>query len=163
MLMNQPVAMASLWKRALTHLTTRSYILNTANKYLYAKTVGSAAPTAQKKSADGNSKAIATNPGKFPRTPEDEITVRLLLALRQAIPTLQGEGKLLVVFVDGMTGISRDMTAYLTPSDIACLDLGDSLDINDKSLHLADDFHWNAQGHKRVAEILAQNLGKFMK
>ncbi len=163
MLTNQPVARASLWKRALTELATRSYILNTANKYLYAKTVGSATPTVPQKTADGNSGAIPTSPRKFPRTPEDEVTGRLLLKLRQAIPALQGEGKLLVVFVDGMTGISRDMTAYLTPYDISCLDLGEHIDLKDKSLHLADDFHWNAAGHKRVAEILAQNLGQFMK
>jgi lysophospholipase L1-like esterase len=163
LLSNHPVARASLWKRVLTELTRRSSILNTANKYLYAKTVGNTAPTAQRKSADGGSGAVPTSPKKFPRTPADEITVRLLLELRQVIPALQGAGKLLVVFVDGMTGISRDMMAYLTPYDIPCLDLGEHIDFKDKSLHLADDFHWNAEGHKRVADILAQNLDKLLK
>ena len=163
MLLNQPVAQTALWKRALTQLATRSYLLNTAKNYLYAQTVGSAAPTAQKKTAEGNSGAAPTDRKQFPRTPEDEITARLLIELKQSIPALQGEGKLLVVFVDGMTGISKDMAAYLAPHGISCLDLGDQIDIKDKSLHLADDFHWNAAGHKRVAEIMAQSLGKFLK
>jgi lysophospholipase L1-like esterase len=163
LLSNQPVARTALWKRALAQLASRSYLLNTAKNYLYAQTVGTAAPAAQNPQAEGRAGAVPTNRGKFPRTREAEITVRLLLELRQAISALQDEGKLLVVFVDGMEGISRDMAAYLAPHDISCLDLGEYIDIKDKSLHLADDFHWNAVGHKRVAEILVQNLGKFMK
>jgi lysophospholipase L1-like esterase len=159
-LVNQPVAKTSLWKRTLTPFAARSYLLNTAKNYLYAQTVKNAVQAAP---GDGASAAMTTSPENTPHPQEYEVTARLLLELQQAIPAQQGEGKYLVVFVDGMKGIGSDLSVYMTPHNITCLDLGDYLDSKDKSLHLADDFHWNAVGHKRVAESLAQNIGKFMK
>jgi hypothetical protein len=84
--------------------------------------------------------------------------MRLLIELRREISARQGEGKLLVVFTDDMKR-SPKLAECLTPNDISCLELGMFMDWKDNALHLADGFHWNAEGHKKVAEILAKHLG----
>lgn len=155
-LVNQPVPRTPLWKRAISQFATRSYILTATNRYLYSRAIsGGAAPVVQKKNGDGDS-------GKFPRTQEEEITARLLIELKREISARPGEGKLLVVFTEDLTG-SREMAEYLAPFDISSLDLEEYIDERDESFHLKNDFHWNAEGHKRVAEILAKHFGKFMK
>ncbi len=162
-LINQPVPKTPLWKHALVQFATRSYLLTATNRYLYSRAIeGNAASVAQRKNGGGDSGATMTSSGRFPRTPEEEITARLLIELRREISARQGEGKLLAVFTEDMTG-SREFAEYLTPFDISCLDLEEYMDPRDKSLHLTDDFHWNAEGHKRVAEILAERRGKFLK
>lgn len=159
-LVNQPVPRTPWWKHTLTNLATQSYVLTAANRHLYSKAIeGSAASVAQKKDGDGGSAATPTGLRQFPRTPEEKITARLLVELRREISARQGEGKLLVVFTEEMTG-SQEMAQYLTPFGISCLDLEEHIDHKDEALHLPDDFHWNAEGHKRVAEILATHLGK---
>ncbi len=161
-LVNQPVSRTPLWKRALTNLATQSYVLTAANRHLYSKAIeGSVASMAQKENGGGYSIAASAGLGQFPRTPEEKITARLLVELRREISARQGDGKLLVVFTEEMTG-SREMAEYLTPFGISCLDLEDYLNPKDEALHLPDDFHWNAEGHKRVAEVLATHLGKYL-
>lgn len=162
-LINQPVHKTPLWKRAVAQFATRSYVLTAANRYLYSRAIGKPAPpVVHHESGGGASGAALTGSGKFPRTLEDEITVRLLIELRREISSRQGEGKLLVVFTEDLTS-SQEMAEYLTPFEISCLDLEAYIDAKDKILHLPDDFHWNSEGHKRVAEILAEHLGKSLK
>lgn len=117
---------------------------------------------AQNENGAGHSVAPQASLEKFPRTQDEKITARLLVELRREISARQGDGKLLVVFTEEMTR-SREFAEYLTPFGIFCLDLEEYLDHKDESLHLPDDFHWNTEGHKRVAEVLATHLGKHLK
>ena len=162
-LINQPVAKTPLWKRAFAHFAMRSFVLTAANRYLYSRDIsGIEASAAQKKDGAAYSGASPTASGNFPRTQGEEITARLLVELRREISARQGDGKLLVVFTEEMTG-SREFAQYLTPIDIPCLDLEDYIGADDRSLHLPNDFHWNAEGHKRVADIMAKFIAKFLK
>ena len=161
-LRNQPVARTAWWKRAVAALAGRSYLLNLAARYLYVRDVGSVAGGAPSQPPGGPAVSASSPRPPFPRTPEDEITVQLLLELRRAVSTLQPSARLVVVFVDGMRGFSPEMAALLKPHAIDCLDLGEYLDSNDTALHLPGDFHWNAAGHQRVADIVQQHLDAFL-
>jgi hypothetical protein len=142
---------------------TRSYVLTAANRYLYSRAIGRTVPPAtQKRSDGGGSGAASTDSGKFPRTLEEEITARLLVELGRDISSRQGGGKLLIVFTEDLTS-SQEMAEYLIPFEMSCLDLEGYIDAKDTFLHLPDDFHWNSEGHKRVAEILAEHLRKYLK
>ena len=157
-LQNQPVARTAWWKRAVAGLAGHSYLLNIATRYLYLRDVAAAPAGGATPGAGAPAHSPSPPRAPFPRTPEDEVTLRLLLELRRTVSTLQPRAKLLVMFVDGMRGFSPELAALLTPHDIACLDLGEYFDSSDPSLHLPGDFHWNAAGHRRVAEIVQQHL-----
>ena len=155
-LINQPVPPTPWWKHVVAQVAAQSYVLTAANRYLYSRAI--AKTVASGTSAD----AVPISARPFPRTPEQDLAARLLIQLQQEIATRQGGGqggsKLLVVCTEDVTG-SRELVEYLATRGIAGLDLKQFMEAKDKSIHLTNDTHWNAEGHKRVAEILAQHLG----
>lgn len=153
-LRNQPVPPTRWWKQALSQLATQSYVLTAANKYLYARALAQITPT--------NQPTASAAVRKFPHNSEEELTGQLLVELRREITARQSTAKLLVVCTEDLTS-SQELAAYLAPFDIACLDLEQFMKAKDPSLHLTNDFHWNAAGHQKVADILAQQLEQFLK
>jgi len=158
-LINQPVPQTPWWKLALTQVAMRSYVLTGVNRYLYSRAIAGrpAADAAVPDDDTGVAKKDA-----FPYTSGEEITARLIVELRRQIAARQTEGKLLVVFTEDMTS-SQEFAEYLTPHDISCLDLEDHMNRKDPLLHLPADFHWNAAGHRRVAEVLGSHLSRVLK
>ncbi len=160
-LIQPPVARSPSWKRVIAQYAMRSYLLTAVNRYMYSKTIEKIeAPSSQIYAVETDSRVNQIN-GKFPVTRGEEITSRLLIELRREISARQSGGKLLVVFTEDMTR-SQEMAEYLKGFDISCLDLEKHVNGGDRSLYLPDDFHWNAEGHKRVADILGGQLGKYL-
>jgi lysophospholipase L1-like esterase len=158
-LLNQPVAKTALWKRVASEFATRSYVLTAANRYLYSKAIQNGATSAAPPNQENGNSGAA---GEFPRTAEEKITLRLLVELKREIAARQGEAELLVVFTEDLTH-SQEIAQYLATFGIPSLDLEKHIHEKDTSLHLRDDFHWNAEGHKKVAEVLTDRLRETLK
>ncbi|MHC4549836.1 MAG: SGNH/GDSL hydrolase family protein [Planctomycetota bacterium] len=152
-LANVPVPRTAWPKRLMADLAMRSYALNALNRYLYRRaheqTRADAGPPEEE-------------PRPFPRTPAQKITVRLLRQLEREVTAGQAGRRFLVVLVDGLGPLAEDLVGYLDAHGIASVDLGAYLDGADPMVHLPDGFHWNVQGHKVVADVLAPCLRPYL-
>jgi lysophospholipase L1-like esterase len=148
---NVPVPRAHWLKRAAVQTASQSYVLTALNRYVYSETVNHVA------SARGGEEDTRHAGGTVRWLPGQELTMRLLVELRRQIAALQGRARLFVVFTEDVT-FSQEMARYLRSFDIESLDLEAHIDPRDTRLHLPGDFHWNAEGHQRVAAVLAPSI-----
>jgi lysophospholipase L1-like esterase len=155
-LVNQPVAQPGLATRAFTRMAWRSYILTQVHRALYEVGLGRSLVHA---TAPESMVATATAASVPPRLGNWTLTARLLVELARA--TRADGADLLVVFADGIPAAPAVARALETHG-VGSIALDGVLDVRDPRVHLPDALHWNALGHTRVAEALAEPIREML-
>lgn len=145
-LTNQPVPETSWVRKALFDLASRSYLLNQLNRLRESSRVSGA--------LDGKQGAMRDNPSPdrvFPRSYAEQLTIRLI---EQTAREARDHGsRFLVVLVD-QTYAGPLFGKALRERGLDVLELDPVLPADATDLHLPDQLHWTARGHRLVAEAL---------
>ena len=135
-------------KRVLVKSASRSYLLTCANRYLEVSRVE-------------ETRGYRRDEEKpFPRSYAQELTMNLILELHKQISN--DGARMLVIFADGMLQ-AEEAASYLKPYDISSEVLDHYMNLSDATLHLPQDFHWNAKGHRLVADVISKRLSQQLK
>jgi len=145
---NLPVPQTPWLKRGAVRLAWNSYVLTTLHRFL------------ELSRALDDVAHVPDPASDFPRSPSQAITMRLLEDL--ARDTTADGRDLIVIFADGVPA-AAEAAKRLATRGIASVVLDDHLDHDDAGLHLPRDFHWNVEGHERVAAVLEGTLRSRMR
>jgi lysophospholipase L1-like esterase len=149
-LRNHPVPRVSPPLRALASMAKRSYVLTQADRLIEGVTSAIA-------DAARPAPAAPRGGAEFPKTMGQRVTVALV---KQLAETLRASGtELVVVFTEDHGRRGRAMERALAGNGITFVHLVESFDARTlEEDHLPGDFHWSADGHRRVAGVLASAL-----
>lgn len=95
--------------------------------------------------------------GRFPRNHAEDITVAMLLHMGMMMKEQNAE--LVLIMADGMGGRGEDMEKLFRSRAIRIVNMDhDFRKSYSEKLHLGDGLHWNAAGHRKVADRFVRYL-----
>ncbi len=149
-LTNTPVPGQTFWERAASTLMRYSFFLNKAASTYHYFTLGSV--------TGGSMTAGVKGQQPFPRSVAERVTVAMLLEMRALAQEANAE--LLLVLADGMGRLGREMAEFFAARNVRILNMDEDFSKEEvERLHLRDGVHWNALGHRKVADRLVRYLG----
>ncbi len=147
-LTNVPVPLPALWERAASAVLRNSFVLNELASRYHALTLEASAP------APG---PVSGVPRPFPSTWTEKLTVAMLGRM-QAVAG-QARMPFAVVLSDGLGRRGRELEAFLVARATRVLNLDHDFPKGPpEAFHLQDGVHWNAAGHRRVADRILRYL-----